>query len=515
MFGTRSERPAGTRVVRWLFLRALGLVYFAAFRSLRSQVLGLYGRRGILPIERTLQETRASTGLTRRELALRAPSVFWWAASDAALIWACRCGEIAAIALACNVAPLPALAALWLLYQSFVSTGREFLLYQWDALLLEVGLSSLLVAPGGLRPKLGPTAPPWPAVWLLRSLAFRLHFQSGLAKLASRDRSWRDLTACRYHFETQPLPTPLGWYAHHAQKKLAKATTAAVLVLECGAPLLTFGPRAARRLGFAALLVLQAAIALTGNFAFFNLLSAAITLWLLDDASLPRALRFDSKRPPRAPGALRLALVGAASAYLALVSAVEHLFLFRKPRPPRALLRMLPPLVASLALTRNLRAVNVYALFSVMTRVRREIVIEGSDDGVNWLEYEFRYKPGEPSARPRWVAPHQPRLDWQMWFAALGAPPLWFGFLLVRLLEGSPDVLALFARVPFPDRPPRYVRALLYEYRMSDPTERRRSGVWWTRTLLGPYFPAVMLPPPAREAPDETRSALALARAPR
>ncbi|HLK92619.1 MAG TPA: lipase maturation factor family protein [Polyangia bacterium] len=479
----RAAAPPSRRLVRWLFLRGLGGVYLVAFSSLGAQVLGLYGSRGIQPIHRRLARLRARLG---RDAYRLAPSLLWLGSRDRDLVRLCRAGQVCSGALMLGLAPRLMTPAVWALYLSFVSVGGDFLSFQWDALLLETGLSASLLgarAPSGEPRRSG--------VALLRWLLFRLHFQSGLVKLQSRDPRWRRCTACVYHYETQPLPTRLGWYAFHLPRPVQVASTAAALGIELGAPFLTLGPRRARRVGFAAMAGLQALIAATGNYAFFNLLTTLLSVWALDDDSLrwlggaarPRRVR----RAPRWLDRLAGGVEGALAAALGLASALAAFGRGRGVGRPAVAAARLERAVAPL------RSSNAYGLFAVMTTSRPEIAIEGSDDGHTWREYRFRYKPSRPEDPPRWVAPHQPRLDWQLWFAALGAPPGWFGALLRRLLEGSPEVLRLFGENPFPDRPPRYVRALHYRYRMTDLGTRRRTGAWWRRELVGPYFPICTL----------------------
>ena len=467
LFG-RAVAPTERRLVRWLFLRALGVTYLVAFWSLERQVLGLYGQRGISPIRPQLDAWRARIG---RDAYRLAPSLLWLGATDRDLVRLCQAGEACAAALALGVAPRVAALACWAFYLSFVATGGEFLSYQWDVLLLEAGLQGALDAP-----------------LLLRWLVVRLHFQSGLAKLRSYDATWRALTACAYHYETQPLPTPLGWYAHHLPRPLQRLSTAVALGIELGAPGLGLGPRRARRAAFALLAGLQALIAATGNFAFFNLLSVALALWLLDDETLRRlpALRPLRDARPRALRPWRRAAGAAVWAAPAAASLSAFLAGVRERPLPAPLERLMARLAP-------LRSFNTYGLFSVMTTSRPEIVVEGSDDGQTWRAYAFRYKPSQPGDRPRWAAPHQPRLDWQMWFAALGPPPRWFTRFLRRLLEGSPEVLALLRANPFPAHPPRFVRAQLYDLRATDLATRRRTGAWWRRELVGTYVPAVTL----------------------
>ena len=482
-----SSTPVSNRQIRWLFLRVLGLTYLAAFGSLRAQLRGLYGSRGIAPIRDRVADAR-SEGTPWREL----PSLFRLGASDRTLVRSCNLGLVAAALLTLNVAPRASLAALWSLYLSFVSAGGIFLAYQWDALLLETTVHALLLAPPGALPKLGRAEPPTAAVLLLRWLAFRLHRQSGQAKITSLDPTWRDRTACHYHFETQPLPTRVGWYVHQLPHPFLRLATRAVLVCERYAPFLAFAPRPLRKAGFCLLSGLQAAIALTGNYAFFNLLSEALVLCLLDDRALPQRLHSGVRRGKPA-GVLRQVVTGLASALVFVVSLAEQTGRRSYRRLPRAARRVIYEL-------QPLASINTYGLFSIMTTRRREIVIEASMDGENWREYEFRYKPGAVDSPPRWVAPHQPRLDWQMWFAALEAPQAWFVRFLLRLLEASPDVLALIEKAPFGERRPRYVRAMIYDYRETSTRERFRTGAWWRREHGRVYFPAVALAPGAPQA---------------
>jgi hypothetical protein len=454
-------------------------VYLAAFSSLAAQVLGLYGKRGILPIARLLEQAK---GLPARDRYLVYPSVFWLDASDKTLLRACRTGQVLSALLMLGIAPRITSALLWSLYLSFVSVGRDFLAFQWDGLLLESGAHAVLVAPSGIRPRFD-REPSRAAVLLMRWLLFRLNFGSGYAKLRSGDPTWRDGTACVYHYETQPLPTRLGWYAKQLPLPVQKASTALALASEIGGSVLAFAPRRLRHASFATTSATQLAIAATGNYGFFNLLTSTISLWLLDDDSFaklaPRAREVKPARAERIVTTIAAIPVG-------VLSAIQLAGLDVDYKAP-------PKLRRAWSAVDLLRSLNRYGLFSVMTTKRPEIVIEGSDDGETWRPYEFRYKPGDLARAPRWVAPHQPRLDWQMWFAALSRPPSWFLRLLVRLLEGSPEVLALFESTPFPGAPPRFVRAMLYDYAMTDRSTRARTGAWWKREELGLYFPPVSL----------------------
>ena len=498
-----SHRPAATALTRFLwgrsvakptylgasalFTRLLGLTYLVAFVSLWVQVDGLVGEHGILPIGRYLDWVGGQTGTERYWLL---PTLCWISSSDAFLHGLCGAGALAGLCLAAGFLPAVSAAAAWALYLSVAIAGQVFLEFQWDFLLLEAGLLAIfLVSPRKLRFGSGLAASPV-ALWLLRWLLFRLMFSSGWVKLASGDSNWRNLSALRFHYETQPLPPWTAWFMHQMPASFQTASALFLFFVELAVPILYFAPRRLRVLACAMTVLLQALIAATGNFAFFNLLAVALAVLLLDDESLPRRWR----RAARSPAAEarpwpRPVLAGVAAIALFASSIEFAASLDRSLALPR-------PVVAAVRRLGVLRSFNGYGLFMVMTTDRPEIVVEGSVDGADWRPYEFRWKPGNPERRPRFVAPHQPRLDWQMWFAALGgySDNLWVGAFLEGLLEGRPEVVALLARNAFPDGPPRYVRAVLYDYRFTDAGERARTGAWWRRRLLGLYCPVVERP---------------------
>ncbi len=321
-------------------------------------------------------------------------------------------------------------------------------------------------------------------MWLARALLFKLMFLSGAVKLLSGDPTWRELRALSYHFWTQPLPTPASLLAAALPDPLLRAATALTLGLELGAP---WGMLGTRRVRFASAILLaglQTLIGITGNYGFFNLLTLVLCACLLDDAALARFAWL--RRPMRVPrGRTPLRVAAAALALASLCVGLERVTpaaLF-----PNAIRRLLAPL-------EPLRSVSSYGLFAVMTTERPEIGIEGSADGVTWRPYEFRWKPGALERGPRFTGPHMPRLDWQMWFAALGrceSEP-WFQRFLLRLLEGSPPVTGLLANDPFPGEPPRYLRATSWQYRFATGDDAR-AGARWSRSDPQPYCPIVTL----------------------
>jgi predicted DCC family thiol-disulfide oxidoreductase YuxK len=510
--------PASYLLVRTTFLKSLGAIYFIAFVSLWFQVTGLIGSSGILPANLTMfglrQEANASHMGWRKYQAL--PTLCWLSATDGFLKAQCAAGTGLAVLVILGIAPAPCLFLLWLIYLSLAGVSREFLSFQWDALLLETGFLAIFFAPVQWLPRRANTPPPSKlVVWLLRWLLFRLMLGSGLVKLLSGDPTWKNLTALKYHYETQPLPTWIGWYAHQLPLRLQQVSTFLLFAVELVLPFLIFTPRRLRRIPCVGFIFLQILIMLTGNYCFFNLLSILLCLLLLDDVALaglvpnrwrgflkPAAQETsgpqssgntveDSTTPKHAAPPVRhrwpiqVTLPLTCIAILIPTMQFAALLRLRVPWPG--------PLLSAYSWVSPFRSFNNYGLFAIMTTNRLEIVVQGSNDGVKWLDYEFKYKPGDPNHRPRFVEPHQPRLDWQMWFAALGdyQHNFWFVEFCVRLLNGSHEVLHLLKNNPFPDGPPRYLRAVVYEYHFTDPATRKRTGAWWRREFKGNYLPVI------------------------
>jgi predicted DCC family thiol-disulfide oxidoreductase YuxK len=472
-------------LVRDLWLRLLGVVLIVAFLSLHAQVLPLLGAHGLLPAAGwTAAAGRAIVDGSVH--AWQAPTLFLWIEpTDAALLWGTRIGAALGALLLLGVWPRAVLAAAWALYLSYATIGQDFLSFQWDNLLLEATFLSLFVAPRGLFPRRAP-APRVPGVLLMVWLLFRVHAESGWAKWLGGDPSWRDLSAMSTYWETAPLPTPLAWWAHQFPASIQQLLTAATLAIEGLVPLLLFGPRRARFLAFLVLVPFQVVVAATANYGFFNLLSLGLCLWALDDGHLLAAARrlrlAPGPRPWPAPAPRWLARSALAGALLlALVTAAPFRVYWQEREPgPRSAWEELE------AGLRPLRTLNVYQLFVSMTLVRREIVIEGSRDGASWEPYVWRHKPGDPARAPTFVAPHQPRLDFQAWFLCLHGPPraAWFQRLL-ELLVSEPALMAsLFERTPCGDEAPAWLRYSVWQYRFTSRAERARTGDWWTRDLL-------------------------------
>jgi predicted DCC family thiol-disulfide oxidoreductase YuxK len=461
----RNIAPLRYASVEWAFLKILAAIYCIAFASFGMQIAGLIGSRGILPAGRYLAAVRDTLGW---EGYWRAPTIFWIAHGDAVLIGASVAGVVISLVLLAGYFERTALALLYILYLSLCTAGQDFMSFQWDALLLEAGFLALFLGSSKA------------VILLFRWLLFRLTFLSGLVKLTSHDPAWRSLDALNFHYWTQPLPTPLAWYMHQLPAWFQRFSTGATLFIELPVPFLIFMPRRWRFAGAGCILFLQVLIFLTGNYTFFNLLTVALCLFLFDDAALGK-LRLRTRKIHT-----KSAVVAALAFVIMTLSGLELWSVFTDR--DSSLLRLAAPF----------SIVNTYGLFAVMTTTRPEIIVQGSNDGDTWLDYEFKFKPGDLKQAPRWVEPFQPRLDWQMWFAALSnfrSTP-WFSNFMVRLLQGSPEVTALLARNPFPTAPPKYIRALVFDYSFTDWATRRATGDWWQRTPRGQYFPAMALRAP-------------------
>ncbi len=442
--------------VESLFAKALGAIYAIAFWSLAMQIGGLAGSRGILPAQTYLSRISEVYGVSKY---WTFPTLFWMGSSDFALKLACWAGVFFSMLIIAGIFQRVSLILCWMLYLSLTTIGQDFLNFQWDILLLEAGFLAILL---GFSPVV---------IWLFRWLLFRLMLMSGAVKLLSGDPTWKNLSALQFHYQTQPLPTPIAWYAQQLPGWFQHASVVFMFAIEFGAPFLIFAPRYARLFGGAAIVLLQVLILLSGNYTFFNWLTMALCIPLLAETNRERCASVFWRRVTVSIAGVLVTISG-----IQMVSQfVSVPAVFRYPE------RVLSPW--------NLT--NSYGLFAVMTTVRHEIVLEGSNDGSTWTEYEFKYKPGDVRQAPRWIAPLQPRLDWQMWFAALGGyrSNPWFVNFVLRLLEGSPEVVSLLARDPLAGHPPRYVRALVYDYSFTD----WRSRDWWKRELKGIYLPSVSL----------------------
>ncbi len=462
-----------------LFPRALAVVYFIAFASFYPQLPGLLGDNGLAPFAPFFQAVHQHLGARSYYLL---PCLAWIHPTTGFLRFLTALGMGISVLAAAGFGSAVALAMLWALYLSLVGAGQEFMSFQWDILLLEAGFLAIFYVRWDWRiwRRAVGGDPPRVAVWLVRWLLFRLMFLSGSVKLLSKDETWRNWTALNYHYHTQPIPNAIAWYMDHAPHWFQLVSLGFMWTVELAVPFLIFSPRRARYVAGVLLILFQVLLMATGNYAYFNWLTMVLCLPLFGNDG-----NHGTNEPP--VGRIQHWACVALALFIVPISLAEIADRFGLDIGGTAIQQQAP-----------FHLVNTYGLFAAMTTERLEIVIEGTADGITWLPYEFPYKAGDVHRRPPFVAPHQPRLDWQMWFAALtehwdNSGDRWFGRLMIRLLDGRPEVKPFFSRDPFPDRPPIAVRALLYEYRFTTAAERDRTGDWWVRTPRGVYFPEVSL----------------------
>lgn len=476
----RDVRPPTYAIASAIFLRLLGLVYLIAFVSFGVQSDGLIGPNGILPVGELVPHVREALGADA-----------WWRwpslvlvgepyATVTLLTWG---GAVCSVLILFGVAQPLVLAGAWIAHLSLVTAGQIFYGFQWDSLLLESGFLAIFMAGWSLRPGLVLRRPPTLARFLLVWLLFRLMFASGVVKLTSGDPTWANLTALDYHYWTQPIPNPFAWFVAQFPGWLQKISCLVMFGIELVLPFFIFLPRRPRFIAFAGFIGLNLLIELTGNYGYFNLLTVALAVLLIDDAMWPRFVCERARAAARVRWSrwilVPLAVAVFVLSWIPLVSAF------------RTQIGWWRPLASAYEAVAPFRIINGYGLFAVMTIERPEILIQGSMDGLNWESYRFKYKPGPLDRRPPFVAPYMPRLDWQMWFAALGGVENnpWLLHLMVRLFDAEPDVLALLDGDPFDGDKPRFLRAMIDDYRFT--TFEDSDGDWWTCEPRGIYVPEI------------------------
>ena len=515
-------------VPRWIFLRFLGAIYFSAFFSLIFQIRGLIGPNGILPASTFLEAVAQS--LSHWERLWYAPTLLWISSGPAMLSAICWAGLIASVLLILNLWPRGMLVICFVCFLSFVSAAQDFSGYQSDGMLLEAGFISLFLAPAGLRPGFAQKAPPSRAsFFLLQWEWFRIYFESGMAKLLSGDPEWRHFTAMDEYYQNGPLPTWIGWYIQHLPHWFQAATVGATLALELGVVWMMFLPRRWRIVCFFIVTGWEAGVILTANYTFLNYLVLALGALLLDDHFIERFLpakwrgiptvsnspattypptagEATTAPPSDSPGWLayvqrnwKIGSLAVSSFVLTWIFYATTALMLAAYHPPMWPVAALDPF----------RIANRYGLFAVMTRGRYEIEFQGSNDGENWVSYRFRYKPQVLNEPPGLYAPYQPRFDWNLWFASLGSwreYPIVPNTEVLLLSSENKDVLELFANNPFPQEPPRQIRAVIWQYWFTSVAEKRTTGMWWRRRLIGRYAPTLEMAPDGRirvtELPD-------------
>ncbi len=469
----------------WLFLKFLALIYFVAFLSLAVQITGLVGPNGILPFQSLLENAYQQRGANAW---WQIPTLFWFSASNLALHTVTILGCVFSVLLFLGYKPRFMLISLFVLYLSLYHAGQTFLNFQWDVLLLETGFLAIFLVDGANKL----------IIFLFHFLLFRLRFMSGVSKIVSEDPSWANFTALNYYFETQPLPHFGSWYFHQLPEWLLRAGTGFTFFTELIVPFFIFLPRPFRLFAAAVTLFMQLLIIASSNHNFVNLLTILLCLFLLDDKIVQRIipkkskislLSISSKQATKQTKSKHTVLN-----FLSVITAVlilsASLSLFYSMVTNN---RVTPLLAKTSQLVRSYGLGHIFHIFPTMQVERHELIVQGSYDRQNWKTYTFRYKPGDISKPTPFIVPHQPRLDWMIWFV----PPkfnnqmYWFKLFLRRLAKGSPEVLDLLKENPFKDKPPTYLRVLVYRYHFTNPQERKQSGNWWKRELLGefPYVP--------------------------
>jgi lipase maturation factor 1 len=469
---------------RWLFLRALGLIFLAAFYALAVQIHGLIGERGILPAGLYLDRISNVFGPVAR--VWFAPTLLWISSNDRALTVVVAGGLIASVLLVLNFWPRLTTALCTILFLSCIAALQDFSSYQSDGMLLEAGFLSIFFAPPGLRPRLGASDPPSRfSLFLLRWEWFRIYFESGLVKLLSGDPHWRNLTAMDDYYQNAPLPSWMGWYVEQLPHWYHAGTVIIALVAELVLVLAVFLPRRFRVVCFLFVTALQIGIIATANYGFLNYIVLALGVLLLDDRTLA-SVKFPLVSSAPREETRRLRIYRRAETVVLAVAFYTTIVAFAFGTSDSLL--TLPN-----KLLQPFRIANAYGLFAVMTPARYEIEFQGSNDGKTWIAYPFRYKPQDPKERPGFYGPYQPRFDWNLWFASL-APwqqSPWVVLTEERLLEASPSVLGLFRADPFHGKQPSMVRTVLWQYWFTDLETKRKTGAWWRRQELGPFSPGV------------------------
>lgn len=474
-------------LTRFLMLRLLGAIYAIAFLVAINQVVPLIGENGLLPVGLFLKRVSDTFGSTGAGF-WRLPSIFWLAHSDAALQAAAWAGFILSCVVLAGFANALLLAVLWLLYMSFVHVGQEWYGYGWEIQLLETGFLAIFLCPLlDMRP-FPRRVPPVLIILLFRWLAFRIMLGAGLIKIRGED-VWRNGTALYYHFETQPIPGPLSRLFHFLPHAVLKTGVWFNHLAELIAPWFIFWPRIARYIAGALMILLQVILIFSGNLSFLNWLTILPVLACFDDKCwsklLPRRLvqmaaTANNRAEPSGPMQATAWVVTAAVALLSI----------------QPVFNMLSPRQVMNASFDPFDLVNTYGAFGSVGRERFNVIFEGTADdhpgeSANWKAYPYKGLPVAPDERPPQVAPYQLRLDWQMWFASMSTPDEypWTLNLIWKLLHNDPGTLGLFAGNPFPGKPPRYIRAVLYRYSFAEPGNS--NGLWWNRTRVGAYW----LPP--------------------
>lgn len=459
-----------TIIAHWL-PRLLGVIYFFSFGALFFQIRGLIGSNGILPVTPFFNRLEA---FYPRRCYYYLPSIFWINSSDSVLEGVTLAGTVISVFLVLGFLPPLMLLLLYVLYLSIVAAGQDFLAFGWEGLLLETTAHVFLISL---------TTIPVTLVWIsLNFLLFRFHLMAGVVKLQSHDPSWRNFSAIAYHYQSQPIPNLIAWYVHKLPLWFHQFTVGVMFFIEIVLPFGIFATDQIRYIVFLGFFLLQFGIWFTGNFSFLNYLTVVLSTVLLSNFYLQAFLPTPPQQEAPFIVVMLISVMGTGLLFLQVVRFYHQLM-------PNQLLSLI------LARLSPFYLANRYGIFAVMTTTRYEVVIEGSEDGIQWKEYGFKHKPSLLSDRPHRIAPYQPRLDWQIWFTPFTgySTGTWFHSFLKHLLMGTPEVLALIKSNPFPVKPPHYIRAKTFIYEFTTFEEKQASGLWWKRKFFNDYSPVLTL----------------------
>ena len=470
--------PNSYWLAQWALEKSIAGLFFVAFINAVNQFKPLLGQHGLMPVP-----------LFTKEVPFRAsPSLFFLFPVDRAFTICAWLGVVLSCVILSGIVDrrswtlFAIWVVIWVVYLSFVNVGQIFYGFGWESILLEAAVYGAFL--GGIG-----TTPQFAVMLMFRWLCFRVMFGAGLIKLRG-DSCWRDLTCLDYHYETQPMPNALSWYLHHGPSWSRKAGVLFNHFVELVVPFGYFLPQPVAAVAGGLTIIFQLLIFASGNLSWLNLLTLSLAFSCFDDRTLSwlQPVHLPALHPPDI-------------AFRTLTTALSLLVVVLSIKPIR---NLLSPRQVMNTVYNRFHFVGTYGAFGGITRHRYEIVVEGTDESVitdstKWREYEFKGKPGDPSRLPPQIAPYHLRLDWLMWFAAMGSYQRhpWFVHLVAKLLQGDRPVMSLLKTNPFPDEPPQFVRALLYEYRFSASEAKKKAGLWWVREPKGMYFPTVSLRSPA------------------
>lgn len=471
-------------LTRLLLQRGMAAIYLVAFIGMAREWKPLLGENGLLPVPEFARQT------SWRE----APSLFLWRYSDRLATAVALTGitlSTCALVGVTDAGPLWLSLAVWLilwsLYLSVVNVGQRFYSFGWESMVVEAGFFTAFLGPRWLAPSILP-------VLILRWMLFRTEVGAGLIKLR-HDPCWKNLTCLYWHYETQPLPNPLSWYFHRIPKPLHRFAVLFSHFVQVAAPFALFAPQPISSIAGALAIFHQLWLIVSGNYSWLNWLTVVLGFAAFDDRAL--SLLFPLTTP---------ALAARSLGFEILLWAVTALTLWLSVQPAKNLFSANQLMNYS---WNPFHLVNAYGAFGSVGKERYEIVLEGTRDQVitpatQWQEYSFAAKPGDVRRMPPQIAPSHLRLDWLIWFlpfsvivtsagVRVGGYNIWFLRFVRKLLENDPGILRIMGRNPFPDAPPRYLRALFYQYRFTTPAEKHATGAWWARTLRGTYLKPVSL----------------------